>query len=132
MRDKVYLTTNEDAFDNIEDAMNFIGNVASDEKDAIGWCIDICKKIEPIHSDFIDAKDLINEMQCRAYDGHSEWSEDYLSDVEYDDEKIKSLNALLEKWFDENSSQPTFWKAGEKIDCLIVTKELLDKHKISF
>ena len=132
MSDKVYLTTDEDAFDSIEDAMNFIGNVASDKNDAIGWVINICKKIESTHNDFIDAKDLINKMQCEAYDGHSEWSEDYLSDIEYDDEKIKALNALLEKWFDENASQPRFWKAGEEVDCLIVTKELLDKHEISF
>ena len=51
-------------------------------------------------------------MQNNAYDEFSEWSEDYLNDIEFDDEKIKSLNLLLVKWFDENASQPSFYQAG--------------------
>ena len=50
----------------------------------------------------------------------------------FDEEKIKSLNELLEKWFDENASQPTFWQAGKDVETIIVDKELLDKHGVEF
>lgn len=132
MTDLVYRPSDEDAFDDLQSAVEFVGNVANDEKDAIGWVINVCEKIQPSHSRFIDAKDVISEMQSRAYEEHSEWSEDYLSDIEFDEEKIKSLNELLEKWFDENASQPTFWQAGKDVETIIVDKELLDKHGVEF
>lgn len=132
MTDLVYRPSDEDAFDDLQSAVEFVGNVANDEKYAIGWVINVCEKIQPSHSRFIDAKDVISEMQSRAYEEHSEWSEDYLSDIEFDEEKIKSLNELLEKWFDENASQPTFWQAGKDVETIIVDKELLDKHGVEF
>ena len=81
MTDLVYRPSDEDAFDDLQSAVEFVGNVANDEKDAIGWVINVCEKIQPSHSRFIDAKDVISEMQSRAYEEHSEWSEDYLSDI---------------------------------------------------
>lgn len=132
MTDLVYCPSDEDAFDDLQSAVEFVGNVAFDKKNAIGWVINVCEKIQPSHSRFIDAKDVISEMQSRAYEEHSEWSEDYLSDIEFDEEKIKSLNELLEKWFDENASQPTFWQAGKDVETIIVDKELLDKHGVEF
>lgn len=128
----LYLATDEDAFEDLQDALEFIGNIASDENDAIGWEISVCKKIQPSHNKFIDAKDLINDMQNKASDEFSEYADDYLNDVEFDDVKIKSLNSILEKWFDENSTQPTFWQSGKEIEKIIVDKELLDKYGIEF
>lgn len=132
MTDLVYCPSDEDAFDDLQSAVEFVGNAVFDKKNAIGWVINVCEKIQPSHSRFIDAKDVISEMQSRAYEEHSEWSEDYLSDIEFDEEKIKSLNELLEKWFDENASQPTFWQAGKDVETIIVDKELLDKHGVEF
>jgi hypothetical protein len=128
----VYCPSYEHVYDNLQDAIWFIGNVANDEKDAIGWSINVCEKIQPKHNSFMNAKDLINEMQNRAYEEHSEWSEDYLSDVEFDDEKIKSLNLLLEKWFDENASQPTFYRAGKDVKTIVVDKNLLNEYGVEF
>lgn len=132
MTDLVYCPSDEDAFDDLQSAVEFVGNVANDEKDAIGWVINVCEKIQPSHSRFIDAKDVISKMQGRAYDEFSEYSDGYLNDVKFDDEKIKQLNHLLEKWFDENASQPTFYQVGKNIKTIVVDKELLDKHDISF
>lgn len=132
MTDLVYCPTDEDAFDDLQSAVEFVGNVAYDEEGAIGWVINVCEKTQPSHSRFIDAKDIINQMQERSYDEFSEWSEGYLNDIEFDEEKIKSLNELLEKWFDENASQPTFWQAGKDVETIIVDKELLDKHGVEF
>ena len=128
----LYLATDEDAFEDLQDALEFIGNIASDENDAIGWSISVCKKIQPSHRRFIDARDLINDMQNKASDEFSEYSDDYLNDVEFDDVKMKSLNDILEKWFDENSEQPAFWQSGKEIKKIIVDKELLDKYEIEF
>ena len=132
MTDLVYYPSDEDVFDDLQSAVEFVGNVANDEKDAIGWVINVCEKIQPTHSHFVDAKDIINEMQCRAYDNFSEYSEDYLSDIEFDEEKIKSLNELLEKWFDENASQPAFWQAGKDVKTIIVDKELLNNNGVEW
>lgn len=132
MKEVVYLPSDEYAYDNLQDAMGFIENNAGSLEDAIGWVINVCEKIQPSHSRFIDAKDIINQMQERSYEEFSEWSEDYLNDIEFDEEKIKSLNELLEKWFDENAIQPAFWQAGKNTGAVIVDKELLDKHGISF
>ena len=128
----VYCPSYEYAYDNLQDAVKFIGNVANNEEDVIGWGINVCEKIKPTHNRFLNAKDLISEMQGRAYEQHSEWSEDYLSDVEFDDEKIKSLNLLLEKWFDENALQPTFYQAGKHIKTIVVDKNLLNEYGVEF
>lgn len=132
MSDLVYCPSDEDAFDDLRSAVEFVGNVANNEKDAIGWVINVREKAQPTHDRFIDAKDIINEMQNRACDEFSEWSDDYLNDVEFDAEKIKSLNELLEKWFDENASQPTFWQAGKDVKTIIVDKELLNKYGVEW
>ena len=132
MTEIVSLPSDEFAYDDLQDAMEFIGNHADSLDEAIGWNIEVCEKTQPSHSRFIDAKDIINQMQERAYDEFSEWSEDYLIDIEFNDEKIKSLNSLLEKWLDENATQPIFWQAGKNIKTIVVDKELLDKHGIEF
>ena len=132
IQDLVYCPTDEDTFDDLQSAVEFVGYVANDEKDTIGWVINVCEKIQPTHTRFIDAKDIINEMQGRACDEFSEWSEDYLNDVEFDDEKLKSLNELLEKWFDENASQPTFYQAGKDVKTIVVDKDLLNEYGVEF
>ena len=132
IKDLVYCPNDDCLYDDLQGAVEFIGSVASDEKDAIGWVINVCEKIQPKHTRFIDAKDIINEMQGRACDEFSEWSEYYLNDVEFDDEKIKSLNELLEKWFDENASQPTFCQAGKDVKTIVVDKNLLNEYGVEF
>ena len=132
MVDLVYLPTDEDAFEDIQDAMNFIESFASDKKDAIGWVIDVCEKVQPTHGRFINAKDIIYDMQNRASDEFSDYADDYLNDVEFDDEKINSLNSLLKDWFDRNSGQPYFWQAVKSVDSIIVDEELLEKYDINF
>lgn len=132
MKSIIYCVTDEDAFDDLQDAMEFVGNIASSEKDAIGWVIDVCEKLEPSHDRFINAKDIICDMQNRACDEFSEYSDGYLNDIEFDDDKIKSLNSLLEKWFDENAAQPSFWQAGKSVDVIIVDSDLLKKYQIEF
>ena len=132
IKDLVYCPTDECAYDDLQDAVEFVGNVANDEKDAIGWVINVCEKIQPTHTRFINAKHIVSEMQNNAYDEFSEWSEDYLNDVEFDAEKIKSLNELLEKWFYENASQPTFWQAGKDVETIVVDKDLMNEYGVEF
>lgn len=132
MSEVFYCPTDEDSFDDFQDAMEFVGNIAHNRHDALGWVIDVHKKDHPLHNRFIDARDLINDMQNKASDEFSEYADDYLSDVEFDEEKIKSLSALLEEWFDKNADHPTFYQSAGKVDSIIVDSNLLDKHGITF
>ena len=130
MSELLYCPTDEDCFSDLQGAIEFIGDVACSEKDAIGWVINVCKKIQPEHYSFINSKDLIGEMQVRASDEFSEWASDYLNDIEFDKEKIKSLDKLLKSWFDENAKQPNFYQAGQQENTIIVDKKLLNKYGI--
>lgn len=130
MSDLVYMPTDEDVFDSLQAALEFIESVASDLNDALGWEIKVCKIIKPTHSWFVRSKDLVNDMQNRASDEFSEWADDYLNDVEYDKEKLAELNLLIANWFSSNAKEPDFYQAGEEVQVIIVTKELLDEHGI--
>jgi len=128
--DLVYMPTDEDVFDSLQAALEFIESVASDLNDALGWSISVCKIIKPTHSWFVRSKDLVNDMQNRASDEFSEWADDYLNDVEYDKVKLAELDLLIANWFSSNAKEPDFYQAGEEVQVIIVTKELLDEHGI--
>jgi len=128
--DLVYMPTDEDVFDSLQAALEFIESVASDLNDALGWSISVRKIIKPTHTWFVGAKDIVNDMQNRASDEFSEWADDYLNDVEYDKEKLAELNLLIANWFSSNAKEPDFYQAGEEVQVIIVTKELLDEHGI--
>ena len=130
MSDFVYMPTDEDVFDSLQAALEFIESVASDLNDALGWSISVCKIIKPTHRWFVRAKDIVNDMQNRASDEFSEWADDYLNDVEYDKEKLAELDLLIANWFNSNAKDPDFYQAGEEVQVIIVTKELLDEHGI--
>ena len=130
MSDFVYMPTDEDVFDSIQAALEFVEEVAADLDDALGWEIKVCKIIKPTHSWFVRSKDLVNDMQNRASDEFSEWADDYLNDVECNKEKLDELDALITNWFSSNAEQPNFYQAGEEVKTIIVTKELLDEHGI--
>ena len=130
MSDLVYMPTDEDVFDSLQAALEFIESVASDLNDALGWSISVCKIIKPTHRWFVGAKDIVNDMQNRASDEFSEWADDYLNDVEYDKEKLAELDLLIANWFSSNAKEPDFYQAGEEVQIIIVTKELLDEHGI--
>lgn len=130
MSDLVYMPTDEDVFDSLQAALEFIESVASDLNDALGWSISVCKIIKPTHTWFVRAKDIVNDMQNRASDEFSEWADDYLNDVEYDKEKLAELDLLIANWFSSNAKEPDFYQAGEEVQIIIVTKELLDEHGI--
>ena len=130
MSDLVYMPTDEDVFDSLQAALEFIESVASDLNDALGWSISVCKIIKPTHRWFVRAKDIVNDMQNRASDEFSEWADDYLNDVEYDKEKLAELDLLIANWFSSNAKEPDFYQAGEEVQIIIVTKELLDEHGI--
>ena len=130
MSDLVYMPTDEDVFDNLQAALEFSESVASDLNDALGWAISVCKIIKPTHRWFVRAKDIVNDMQNRASDEFSEWADDYLNDVEYDKEKLAELDLLIANWFNSNAKDPDFYQAGEEVQVIIVTKELLDEHGI--
>ncbi|WP_312584251.1 hypothetical protein [Acinetobacter sp.] len=130
MSDLVYMPTDEDVFDSLQAALEFIESVASDLNDALGWSISVCKIIKPTHSWFVRSKDLVNDMQNRASDEFSEWADDYLNDVEYDKVKLAELDLLIANWFSSNAKEPDFYQAGEEVQVIIVTKELLDEHGI--
>lgn len=132
MSEVFYCPTDEDSFDDFQDAMEFVGNIAHNREDALGWVIDVHKKDRPSHKRFMDAKCLIDYMRDRACDEFSEYADDYLSDIEFNEEKIKSLNTLLEEWFDKNADYPTFYQSAGKVDSIIVDGNLLDKHGITF
>lgn len=62
------------------------------------------------------------------WDEYSEWSDSYLYDVEYDENKIKSLDELIKNWFIENAQQPTFYQAGKVVDKIIIDDKLLKEY----
>ena len=126
----IYCPTDEDSFDDLQDALEFIRDVASDLDDAVGWGIDVCEKIPFNHSYFVSASDFVNDMQNRAYEEGREYADDYLNDVEYDKEKLADLDKLISDWFNKNSEQPRFYQAGKTVNSIIVDQKLLEEHGI--
>ena len=128
----VYRVSDEDLFDSLEKAMTFIGEISSDADDAIGAVIDVYEKVAPSHGCFFSAEGIIEDMQNSASDNYSEWADDYLNDVEFDNEKLKSLSDLLSKWFDENAKQPLFFQSGKHVSHIVVDEKLLTEHGVKW
>lgn len=70
------------------------------------------------HNHFVNARSIIEDIQCVAYDSGKEFSEDYLGDLSAKD--YKELEALIVAWLDKKAEQPTFF-AVENIERVILT-----------
>ncbi|QHJ79203.1 MAG: hypothetical protein [Caudoviricetes sp.] len=127
-----YCTTDEDSFTDLQDAVEFIGNVSSDLNDALGWNIEVHKKYKPTHNRFVCGQQLIEYIADRAGDEFSEYSEGYLDDVMLDEAKYQELGEIVSDWLDKNSAQPTFFQSVGKIDDIIVDQALLDQYGVEF
>lgn len=132
MSDVFYCPTDEDSFDHLGDAMNFLGNICSSREDAIGSVIDVHKKLNPTHGSFVDGQSILENIASSAYDEYSEYADDYLSEVIYDKNKAKELEELITDWLNKNAEQPSFYGSAGKVDSITVTGEMLDDHKITF
>lgn len=128
----VYCPTDEDSFDNLEDAVAFVGNHASNLDDAIGWVIEVNKKLPATHSSFVDGSGIAEYITERATDEYGEFAEDYLSDVICDEDLQRYLENIIIEFLNDHAKQPTFWMVGENVDNIIVDRELLDKYGVEF
>lgn len=79
---------------------------------------DVCD-IEP--SDLIDADDVIQTMQDRAYDEAGEHAENYAENVS--DEAVKELNDFLSAWINKYAS-PTFFVVKNVHEHIITEEDL--------
>jgi len=77
------------------------------------------KSTRATHKEFIWIDEIIESMQDRALDNYNEWADDYLTDLTH--EKVKQLESVIVKWFEENSKKPRFYTVTdvEKIEHVI-------------
>ncbi len=70
---------------------------------------------------------LVEDMQERAYDDAGEFAEDYLSGagIEEQNELLKELSDVVDKWADKHKLQPTFYgiKNQKEISVKIINIE---------
>jgi hypothetical protein len=125
-----YCPTDEDSFEDLEDAMEFIKDVATNKDDAIGWVIEVHENLKPSHNSFIDGSSIIESFANSAHDEFGEYSESYLEDVFINDEKCKELENLISDWMDKNAEQPKFYQSKGQVGVIIVDQDLLDKYEI--
>lgn len=129
MKDLVYVASINDEllFTDLQECVEFI---CDNSENPLTKSIDVFYKLQPTHSSFVRSKDIIESIQNRAYDEYSEFSENYLDDIYFDQSKINSLDTLITNWLNENSEQPSFYQANEFIKTIDVTNELLSQYNL--
>lgn len=128
----VYCPTGEDSFDSLEDAITFVGNHASNLDDAIGWVIEVNKKLPATHSSFVDGSGIAEYIAERATDEYGEFADDYLSDVICDEDLARHLENIIIEFLNDHVKAPTCWMVGSSVDSIIVDKDLLEKYGVEF
>lgn len=127
---KVFYVIGDDSFCELQDSLEFVGDISSNYADAIGTVIEVHKRQNETHDSFIFGSSLLENIRDAAIDNYSELAEEYLSDLINNQEKCKELEKLIGDWLGKNTEQPTFYQSGGQVDEIIVDKDLLDKHCI--
>lgn len=111
MRDEEYVySLNDEKYMELDEFLDYI-----EEFDDIEY-VYVASKKPYTHSDFIDARDLIDEVCNRAYEEADDISDVYISCVE-EKKHTEALQKIIEEYFNKNIQQPNFFtvKNVEKI-----------------
>lgn len=79
----------------------------------------------PSTSMFVDADDVIEYAQERAYDEFSDYAECFLDGVT--DEEKKKLDDFLSEWLERNS-QITFYSVRDTNEYIVTEEDLREAH----
>ena len=123
-----YFINDDVSFDTLEEAVEELVQIHTENGLEIYSLIGSEIKIEyvskPSHSDFFSVNYLVEEMQNNAY-SESEYADDYLNEIEKNDEKLSELSSLIEEWFNKNAKVPNYLEVKNSYGTVVITEDLL-------
>lgn len=114
----LFYSLNEEEYHDID----YIAQELEDDKEIL--IVFVGEGIKPTHKQFIEAIDICEEMQNRAYDEFDEYSEGYLDGITKEQEE--ELNNLIANWFDKNIQEPNFYRIKNTKE--ITREEFFKEH----
>lgn len=109
----VYFITDSDASHNdLQEALEHISYQAKSLEEALSWNIEVHKKREFTHSDFVNPYFILEQIYESGYGEGGEYAEDYLDDIQSNNELLEQLDKLITDFLDKHAEQPRFYQSA--------------------
>lgn len=109
----VYFITDSDASHNdLQEALEHISYRAKSLEEALSWNIEVHNKRTFSHEDFVNPYYILEHIYESGYGEGGEYAEDYLSDIQSNNDKLEQFGKLITDFLDKNAEQPRFWQSA--------------------